>query len=105
MLKNMHSKTNKKRIGRPCLKRRIACEPNTVYFKPRGIKVSDLEVIELKHEELEAIRLKNIKKLNQKECAEKMQTSPATFQRILSSAHQKIALALVEGKAIKINKA
>jgi len=100
----MLNKTNKKRIGRPCLQRHISCDPNIKYFKPRGVKVSGLEVIELKHEELEAIRLKNIEKLNQKECAEKMHTSPATFQRILSSAHQKVALALVGGKAIKINK-
>jgi len=59
-------------------------------------------VLELKEEELEAVRLKNIKKFDQRECAQKMNTSPATFQRILSSAHEKIAVALVEGKAIKI---
>ena len=61
-----------------------------------------LDVVELKKEELEAMRLKNIKNLNQRECAEKMKTSPATLQRILSSAYQKIAIALTEGKAIKI---
>lgn len=59
-------------------------------------------MLELKEEELEAVRLKNIKKFDQRECAQKMNTSPATFQRILSSAHEKIAVALVEGKAIKI---
>ena len=64
--------------------------------------MSVLEVVELKKEEMEAIRLKNIKNLDQRECAEKMKTSPATLQRILSSAYQKIAVALTEGKAIKI---
>ena len=92
------------RKGRPCLQRKVKFNPLVRYFKPRGVGVSALEVIELKSEELEAMRLKNIENLDQKQCAEKMQTSPATFQRILSSANQKISIALVEGKAIKINK-
>ena len=90
------------RKGRPCLRRKINFNPKIRYFKPRGVPVSSLEVFELKEEELEAMRLKNIKKLDQRECAEKMNTSPATLQRILSSAYEKIALALVEGGAIKI---
>lgn len=63
-----------------------------------------LEVVELSIEELEAIRLKNIKDLDQTECAKKMNTSQSTFQRILSSAYKKIAEALIEGKAIEITK-
>jgi len=90
------------RIGRPCLKRRINFDPKAVFFKPAGIPASQLEIIELKKEELEAIRLKNIKDLDQRECAKKMNTSPATLQRILSSAYKKIAIALIEGKVIKI---
>jgi predicted DNA-binding protein (UPF0251 family) len=92
----------KKRMGRPCLQRKINFNPKIKYFKPRGVRVSDLEVIELKNEELEAVRLKNIKNFDQKDCASAMHTSPATFQRILQQANQKIAIALVEGKAIKI---
>ena len=90
------------RIGRPRLKRRICFNPNVNYFKPQGVPMAVLDVMELKKEELEAMRLKNIKNLDQRECAEKMKTSPATLQRILSSAYQKIAIALTEGKAIKI---
>jgi len=63
----------------------------------------DLDVVELTKEEVEALRLKNINNLDQKECAKKMKTSQSTFQRILSSAYKKISIALVEGKAIKIN--
>lgn len=92
----------KNRIGRPCLRRRVNFNPSVTYFKPQGVPVSSLEIIELKMEELEAIRLKNIDKLDQRECAKKMKTSPATLQRVLSSAHEKISKALVEGKAIKI---
>lgn len=61
-----------------------------------------LELVELTHEELEALRLKNAKGLEQTEAAEKMNTSQSTFQRILASAYKKITEALVEGKAIKI---
>jgi len=63
-----------------------------------------LKVIELTTEEVEALRLKNIKDLNQTECAKLMKTSQSTFQRILSSAYNKISEALIKGKAIKIIK-
>ena len=61
-----------------------------------------LRVVELSSEEMESLRLKNIEGLEQKVCAEKMNTSQSTFQRILSSAYQKVSEALIEGKAIKI---
>ncbi len=92
----------KKRLGRPCSQRRVKCNLKVNFFKPRGVKMCDLDVVKLEKEELEAIRLKNVKDLDQKECAEVMQTSAATFQRILSKANKKIALALVEGRAIEI---
>jgi len=63
-----------------------------------------LEIIELTAEEAEALRLRNIKDLEQEEAAKKMNTSQSTFQRILSSAYKKITEALIEGKAIKIIK-
>jgi predicted DNA-binding protein (UPF0251 family) len=63
-----------------------------------------LEVVELTTEEAEALRLRNMKDLEQEEAAKKMNTSQSTFQRILSSAYKKIAEALIEGKAIKIIK-
>ncbi len=91
-------------MPRPRLHRRIRFNPNVTYFKPQGIPMRDIEKIELTSEELEALRLKNVKDLNQCECAKKMNTSQSTFQRILSSAYKKTAIALVEGKAIKIEK-
>lgn len=64
-----------------------------------------LEVVELTAEELEALRLKNMKGFDQEEAAQKMDTSQSTFQRILTSAYKKITEALIEGKAIEIQKA
>ncbi len=89
---------------RPRLCRRIRFNPNVTYFKPQGVPMRFLEVIELTAEEAEALRLKNIKDLEQEEAAKKMNTSQSTFQRILSSAYKKITKALIEGKAIKIIK-
>ena len=90
---------------RPRLCRRIRFNPNITYFKPQGVPLRFLEVIELTTEEAEALRLRNIKDLDQEEAAKKMNTSQSTFQRILSSAYKKITEALIEGKAIKIIKA
>ena len=91
-------------MSRPRLCRRIKFNPNVTYFKPQGVPMRFLEVVELTNEEAEALRLKNIKDLDQEEAAKKMKTSQSTFQRILSSAYKKIAKALIEGKAIKIIK-
>jgi len=91
-------------MPRPRLCRRIQFNPNITYFKPQGVPMRFLEVIELSAEELEALRLKNIKGLEQTEAAERMNTSQSTFQRILCSGYKKITEALIEGKAIKIVK-
>lgn len=91
-------------MPRPRLCRKINFSPSVKYFKPQGIPLRELSEVELTLEELEALRLKNIEDLDQVEAAEKMKTSQSTFQRILTSAHKKITEALVEGKAIKINK-
>lgn len=48
------------------------------------------------------MRLKDIEGFNQEECAQKMQVSRQTFQNIIDKARNKVAVALVEGKAISI---
>ena len=89
---------------RPRLCRRIRFNPDVTYFKPQGVPMRLLEVVELTAEEAEALRLRNIKDLEQKEAADQMNTSQSTFQRILSSAYKKITEAIIDGKAIKIIK-
>jgi len=91
-------------MPRPRLYRKIRFNPNITYFKPQGVPMRHLEVVELTAEEVEALRLKNIKDLDQTEAAKKMKTSRSTFQRILTSACKKVSRALIEGKAIKIIK-
>lgn len=91
-------------MPRPRLSRKIEFNPEITYFKPQGIPMRDLEVVELTTEELEAYRLRYINDLDQQEAAKKMHTSASTYQRILNLAYKKIADALINGKAIKIIK-
>ena len=91
-------------MSRPRLCRRINFNPSVSYFKPQGVPLRNLEVVELTIEEIEAYRLIHLKNLDQQEAAEEMHTSTSTYQRILYSANKKIADALVNGKVIKIIK-
>ncbi len=89
-------------MPRPRLCRKIRFRARARYFKPQGIPMCNLEVIVLTKEEAEALRLKNVKNLDQNQAAKEMHTSQSTFQRILSSAYKKISEAIIKGKAIKI---
>ncbi|MBP2626729.1 MAG: hypothetical protein H6Q68_1440 [Firmicutes bacterium] len=62
----------------------IEREPNCQRFIPEGQKKP--KVIELGIEELEAVRLKDLDRMDQADCAAAMGLSRATFQRILQSA-------------------
>jgi len=85
---------------RPRCKYRIGyCPPNRE-FRPEHCR-SDL-VVEISAEEAEALRLKNIKNLDQTEAAGKMGVSQSTFQRVLTSAYRKVSEALIQGKILKI---
>jgi predicted DNA-binding protein (UPF0251 family) len=91
-------------MTRPIKRRLVRFNPNVTYFKPRAVPLSILEEVDLTIDELEAIRLCDLKDLDQIEAAKKMEISQSTLQRILASARQKIAEALIEGKAIRISK-
>jgi len=91
-------------MPRPRLCRKIEFDPHITYFKPQGVSMRELEIVELSTEEIEAYRLRHIKDMEQQEAADKMHTSQSTYQRILYSAYKKIADALINGKAIKIIK-
>jgi predicted DNA-binding protein (UPF0251 family) len=86
---------------RPCCKR-IAEIPGVRYFKPRAVPLADLEEVILTMEELESLRLAHLEGFYQKEAAECMGVSRATFGRVLDAAHRKVAKALVEGCALRI---
>lgn len=91
-------------MARPRLCRKIGFNPEVSYFKPQGVAMSELEIISLDIDELEAYRLRHLNNLDQGEAAIEMNVSTSTYQRIIYSAYRKIADALVNGKAIKIVK-
>jgi len=91
-------------MPRPKIPRSINFQPNTYYFKPRGIPLRELEEIELQPDELEALKLYEIDNLEQTQAAVKMGISQPTFARLLAVANKKIAQAIIHGKAIKIIK-
>lgn len=82
--------------------RRVEILPRVQFFHPSETKAYEGEMVVLKIEELEAIRLADLEELDQDQCAEKMQISRGTLQRILYDCRKKIADALVNGKAIQI---
>ena len=84
--------------------RHVTGNPKVTYYKPAGIPLRELDEVVLTMDEFEAIRLADLEKHYQEQAAEKMQISRQTFGRILTEAHQKIAEALVHGKAVKIEK-
>jgi len=89
-------------MPRPRIPRCLRFKPNVYYFKPRGIPLRELEEIILLPDELEALKLYEVDGLEQIEASKKMKISQPTFARLLGSANKKVAQAIIQGKAIRI---
>ena len=87
---------------RPKKQRMVNVEPPTRDFKPSGTPLSGLDDVNITIDELEALRLAYLEKLNQTESASQMMVHQSTYQRMLQQAMGKITDALINGKAIKI---
>ena len=87
-------------MPRPKKNRRCECRLADKTFKPAGIPLCDLPQIELAYDELETIKLCDLDGLTQEEAGERMGVSRGTVQRLLTSARQKTARALVKGEAL-----
>lgn len=92
----------KNRVGRQEKSRKIFFQNEKLFFKPQGVPLSELKIIFLKRDEVEALRLKDVLDLNQEESALKMGISQSTFARILASARKKVSEALIKSYGIKI---
>ena len=89
-------------MARPKIKKIIETVPVHAYFKPQGIPMTKLKIINLSLEEIEALKLKDMQNLDQETAAEKMGISRSTFQRVIKSARHKLVKSVVEGKALKV---
>ena len=87
---------------RPKKTRWVKCIPGERCFKPLCKPLNKLEGVYLTLDEFEAIRLSCLECLRQEDAAKLMKVSRPTFSRIETSAHKKIADALVNIKAIRI---
>ncbi len=89
-------------MARPHKCRRVSCRPEVLLFKPAGVPMQRLETIELRLDELEALRLADVEGLYQDAAAGRMGVSRATFGRLVADARHKVAAALLGPKAIAI---
>jgi len=90
------------RMARPHCCRRIGFLPEVRYFKPVGVRLRGLEEVILTLDELEALRLADLEGCYQEEAAGRMGISRPTFSRIVENARRKVADALVNGKALRM---
>ena len=86
---------------RPKKTRWVKCDPSERLFKPQA-KPDGHGVIILTLDEFEAVRILDHEGLSQTQAAGKMRVHRSTVSRIAAGARGKIARALVEIKALKI---
>ena len=91
-------------MARPKKCRFVRGGPGAYYFKPRAVPLIYLKEITLSLDELEAMRLADYQGLYHEKASRQMRVSRATFGRILDQARRKVVEALLEGKALKIEK-
>jgi uncharacterized protein len=89
-------------MPRPKKHRYIGSPPPSTVFKPQGIPMGRLRSVPLSLDELEALRLADLRGNSHEQAAVTMHVSRPTFGRILERAHGAVARALLEGKALVI---
>lgn len=89
-------------MPRPRKLRRVCCLPKSCRFGLLDFGANAKDAVNMTVDEYEAIRLIDLDGLSQEQCAEQMNVSRTTVQGIYSSARQKLAEALVEGKVLWI---
>lgn len=82
--------------------RNISAMPVATLFKPQGISNVQLRGVVLELDGFEALRLVDAQGLSQEEAAEIMGISRPTLCRILAKARTRVAQALTQGWAIRI---
>jgi predicted DNA-binding protein (UPF0251 family)/predicted Fe-Mo cluster-binding NifX family protein len=89
-------------MPRPVNERFLGSEIPPRVMKPAGVPARDLEVVTLGLDEAEAIRLADLEGLYQEAAARSMGVSRPTFGRIVESARRKVADAVLNGKALRV---
>lgn len=87
---------------RPKFSRCVAGAPGARVFRPDADHFHNQETIYLTLDEFEALRLADYEGLYQEACAARMGISRPTFGRIIATARQKVAKALLFGSSLVI---
>ena len=87
---------------RPRKERRCRKFDGDRVMKPRGIPMTEVEIIHLGLDELEAMRLCDVEGFEQIAAGKKMRVSRGTVQRLLKSGREKTIRAILESAALVI---
>ncbi|MCC9294254.1 DUF134 domain-containing protein [Clostridium sp. MT-14] len=90
-------------MPRPTKCRQICCLPEKQNFGPLSSSKDIIETIHMTVDEFETIRLIDLERLTQIQCARQMKIARTTVQSIYSSARTKLAECIVKGKELHIN--
>jgi predicted DNA-binding protein (UPF0251 family) len=91
-------------VPRPRKRRNCRRYDGDRVFKPRSIPMTELKVIRLDLDELEALRLCDLEGYEQEAAGARMGISRGTVQRILKSGRAKVVRALTDSSALLIEK-
>ncbi len=83
--------------------RKIRVFPDYYSFVPENYDKPELETITLTLDEYETLKLLDAEGMNQEDCETSMGVARTTVTAMYESARRKIAIALVEGKRIRIS--
>jgi predicted DNA-binding protein (UPF0251 family) len=89
-------------VPRPPKLRVVCGRPVATHFKPRGVRLCDLEEVVIGLDALEALRWVDLEGLSQEEAGEHMGVSRGTIGRLVEGARRAITDALVTGKALRL---
>jgi len=90
-------------MPRPRKCRRVCCMPGSQNFGPLGNGCEERNVVVMTIDEYEAIRLIDLERLSQEECAVRMNVARTTAQAIYNSARMKLAEFLVNSMDLSIH--
>jgi LSD1 subclass zinc finger protein len=76
--------------------------PRCRLFKPAGVPCSSLQELIVSVDEMEAMRLADMDGMYHEQAAAQMNISRQTFGRVVESARRKVAQALCQGLALRI---
>ncbi len=90
-------------MPRPRKWRKVCCLPDNNCFGPLDSPADAVNAVNMTIDEYETIRLIDLERFTQEECASQMSIARTTVQGIYNEARRKLAESLVNGKVLRID--